>query len=270
MKGLDASKLKEAKRWDECTLSAEGLSHEDREQLKDPKLKQTKGSLSFDASQTVPDQRFDRQVAACLRKEQIKYQGPSPLWPRLGKRWQHEDYWHAKHPKAVICDLNTEDELYPVLERFIRATSDNMSYQSMRFEFARLKKAAEDGKLTTFIQQEFKRPPTHEGKPGSIKIRAIQVNYHPELWQRYQARKAEIKQSLAQQNIQNPLAGVSWHGSGMVSSLPVLNKAIGECWLMHGTSPSVLPLITQNGFTTKFATKKPGWPPSRASIPGTA
>src|SRR5690349_8237008 len=38
--------------------------------------------------------------------------------------------------------------------------------------------------------------------------------------------------------------------------LPLLNPSLAECWLSHGTRPKVMPLITQGGFSTKFARKK--------------
>ena len=252
--GLSAAQLKEAAKLDKCQLSTQSFSRTDTEALLNSK---EKGTVEFTVDQQVSSlSRLEQLSAAYIRGEQIAGQGPSPAWPKENKRWIHDKEWHGNQTQATLCDLTPEDELYPVLERFIHLTSDTLSYQSKRFEFARLKKAYESGQLTSFVGQELHQPPSHQGRLGSIQIHRIQLNDHPALWKKYQEKKKAIQLALTQEGIRLPLAQVDWHRGSMTGELPVINSAIGECWLFHGTGPSVMPLIIQNGFTTKYASKK--------------
>ena len=249
--GLSAAGLEEAARLDNCQLSTQSLSRNDTKALKE------KGTIEFTVDQQeVSLSSLEQLSAAYIRGEQIAGQGPSPAWPKESSRWRYDKEWHANQTQATLCDLTPDDELYPVLERFIHLTSDTLSYQSKRFEFTRLKKAVENEQLTPFIKQELHQPPSHQGRLGSIQIHKIQLNYHPALWQQYQAKKKTIQQALEKEGIKSPLANIDWHRGSMTGELPVINSAIGECWLFHGTGQKVMPLIVQNGLTTKFASKK--------------
>ena len=202
------------------------------------------------------DETFTTLFKKMIENEKLECPDGSMNWPNAG--WNHDDVWNGKRNiTQQVCVLAHQDPLYQVLQNYVHQTSDTMSYASIRFEVARLYKAYTQGDLLNFISKEVTNgPPQHEGRVASITIRQIMAIKNPTLWQQFQESKRQITADLKKQNIVRPISGVKWHLKGN-SPFPVLKEEIGECWVFHGTSHEVVKSILQNGFTTRYAQKKP-------------
>ncbi|KAH3757727.1 hypothetical protein Pelo_10512 [Pelomyxa schiedti] len=222
--------------------------------LQGESLEALRTQLGFSFPETV---RVDRTwIAEFLYNEVIASGGSfSPLWPPPPGTWVTDSNWLP--PLGTVCSIANSEKLWQVLVYLIHGTSDTETYKSTYFEFSRLKKAAEGGNLLHFLQEETRQPPTHLGQAESITIHEIKVMNNPRLWQQYQEKKGDISVSLRARTIQSQASQIRWQAK-LEGGLPVLNRAVGECWLFHGTSQSTMKKITMGGFSSKFATRKAG------------
>ncbi|KAH3732539.1 hypothetical protein Pelo_16630 [Pelomyxa schiedti] len=250
--GLTVSQLREAATVFQAHIPAGGISVVPPETLEH--LKQ---ELKFDIDPAVPlseEQQYSWISDFLSSESQASNDGQPPSWVGLKKKpWNHEPQWNGT-PTDTIYNMEPDEELWRVVETLVHCTSDTLSYRSKPFEFARMKKAADTGRLLAFLQQEAKHPPIHTGEVESISIKEIKVVKNLQLWKQYQGAKKAIAEDLTSRGIQVPLNGVGWHSS--LCGLPVLNSHVGECWLFHGASQYIVQLITKGGFSTKFSTRK--------------
>lgn len=194
------------------------------------------------------------------KNERVACPNESPSWPKFN--WNHDPEWNdPEHINQQSCILENNDHLYKIIDHYTHLTSDHMTYIAMKYEPARLYHAysrkEELSDLWNAINQERKKgPPTHRGEVASISIHAILVNKNPKLWRQFQNQKTRIREELQHSNIKNPLIEVKWHYRDE-PQFPVLDPSVGECWLFHGTSLTIAKSIFRNGFTTKYAKKKP-------------
>ena len=138
-------------------------------------------------------------------------------------------------------------KLHTLIEKLVHTTSDRFGYQSMRFEPARLKGLWEQRDFYKALKREWDQPPSHQGFISSIQITELRLVHHPTLWQRYQEKKGLLKDQLQQRGIFKPTQEVHWQ-ENLSNGLPVLDPAVGEVWLYHGTSEWGVNSILQSGF----------------------
>ena len=211
----------------------------------------------------------------------------SANWP-LSNKFNHDPKWNDPNDVTQkVAHLEKNSQIFRFISDYIHLTSDNISYKSICLEMARLNKAINDKELLKILKNETPHllphlanthllphitslrippllptpgPPSHVGIAESITIKYIMVVHNPKLWKIYQDEKNKfisLYQKIQYKNL------IKWHCVDDPATNSIVNKfepfveqKIGECWLFHGTSQSVVKSIIQNGFTTKFAVNK--------------
>lgn len=160
----------------------------------------------------------------------------------------------ADELKVLKTNLHTLRE-DPSYMKGIRSRSGSTQEQS--YDFAEL--YTKHGVLRTK-----QKPP----KSGRVVITKIRVIRHDELWNRYESARERIRNDIGQTPEPRALTtGGKVYGrsavvfttqsdqgltAGSSERLPVLDNALGEVLLMHGTLPDVIKIIADQGFNPNF------------------
>jgi hypothetical protein len=94
---------------------------------------------------------------------------------------------------------------------------------------------------------------------GPIEVRKIKVLRNDALWRDYVATREALRKDLADED--DPLSKVSWSysyatGDGELPSIPLLDPAVGETLLFHGTSREIMKKIAAGGFKPDIGRNK--------------
>ena len=168
--------------------------------------------------------------------------------------WRLSTIDESKNVK--IAALDETSSVYSALSYFVHQSSESKACYS-GFSATRLLHALGNSQdnidFLHAIWREFKSRPGHDNYPGRIRIEGIDKINNPFLWKCYCHQKQLIKETLERNKEEDPLMHIGWHMGNGSHQLPVLDKAVGECWLFHATSSvTVMRSVMEKGFDTHY------------------
>lgn len=124
-----------------------------------------------------------------------------------------------------------------------------LTYKTAKFEAARLSEKDQKVHASTVAKFVFTDPERFEFKDDSYRLTRLKVIKNETLWRDYEASRTVRVPGL------DALDQVEW-ASGTVTengfSFPIIDKARGECYLLHGTRETTIKLIAENGFGPEY------------------
>lgn len=149
--------------------------------------------------------------------------------------------------------LQRDSNLYKLLEKTIRCTSDSQSFTATPLEPARIKTLLNNPNPLFALKQDWDNPPAYRGYINCIDIESITFIDNKKHWEIYTDKINKQFDPAFRSNLQDVVWTQAQH-----NGLPVLNARIGEVWLYHGSSYENIKSIIENNFEPeKYCRREP-------------